>query len=63
MFDDDDRAAPKGGEVPRKLDRLSIDALEARIAELEREIARTRDEIARKRRLHRAAADIFKSPP
>lgn len=44
--------------VLRKLDTLSVAALEAYIGELEAEIARARDEIA-KRGNARAAAEAF----
>ncbi len=53
------RAADEG--LPRKLDRLSIDALEAYIAELEAEIARVRQEIANKQAFHGTAEKAFKS--
>ncbi len=53
------RAADEG--LPRKLDRLSIDALEAYIGELETEIARVRQEIASKQAFTSAAEKAFKS--
>ena len=53
------KAADEG--LPRQLDRLSIDGLEAYIGELETEIARVRQEIASKQAVNSAAEQIFKS--
>ncbi len=59
MFDDEERAPSTQDAFPRLLDRLSIEALEAYIRDLETEIARVRTEIARKQRLHREADSVF----
>jgi len=61
MFEDEEAARPKETTMPRKLDPMSIDALEHYIGELESEIARVRDEIAKKLRFQADAAKIFKS--
>ena len=64
MFDDEDGPAPAAEDgFPRALERMSVDALEAYAGELEREVARVRGEIARKRRLGAAAAGLFEPPP
>ena len=63
MRDDEDRpATAEEDRLPRALERMSIDALEAYAGELEEEIARVRGEIARKRRLSAAAAGLFEPP-
>ncbi len=60
---DESRQAAGTGDVVvgEKLDRHSIDDLNARIKTLEAEIARSREEIAKKRAHSEQAASIFKS--
>ena len=60
MFDDEDRPKPTDEGIPRKLDSLSIDGLKDYIAELEAEIDRVREEIAKKEQLNLAADKFFK---
>jgi uncharacterized small protein (DUF1192 family) len=58
-----DEVRPKPAQVTaigEKLDTLSIAELEARIAALEEEIARTRVEIDAKKRHEAAASALFK---
>ncbi|MBV8870766.1 MAG: DUF1192 domain-containing protein [Acetobacteraceae bacterium] len=64
MIDEDDAAQPRR---PARLTRLALDSLgieelNAYIAELREEIARTEAEIARKQS-HRSAADAFFRAP
>ena len=46
---------------PRKLDEMSIDALEEYLNELEEEMARVRETIAAKEHARAAASSIFKT--
>lgn len=63
-FDDDaDRPPRDGGEFPRKIEPMSLEALERYIAALEAEIARCQGEIERKRRLRDAADSVFGPKP
>lgn len=58
---DDDQPKPKvETRVGEPLDHLALADLEARILTLEGEIARTRQEIERKRKHQAAAAGLFK---
>jgi len=50
----------KGITLGESLESLSIDELEARIAALEAEIDRVKDNVARKRTHEAAAAAVFK---
>lgn len=59
MMDDPDEAKPR--PIPPDLERLSIEELEARIKELEAQIAICRGLIARKRSHLGAAAQFFRS--
>lgn len=59
MFDDD-LPVKKPSEFPRKLDGVSISDLENYIAELEGEIMRVREDIARKKASQQAADSFFK---
>ena len=54
-------AAPAG--VTRDLRTLSIDELEAYVAELGREAARVEAEVARRRDVRGAADALFRKPP
>lgn len=59
-----DEARPKppaGITLGEDLKRLSVAELEARVAALEAEIARTKDEIGAKRAHNAAASALFKS--
>ncbi len=58
MIDADDLEPRRRPATPKPLDGLSIGELEAYIAELEAEIGRAREAIARKRD-HRGAADAL----
>lgn len=57
-MEEDDSAPAKGAAKLRDLDAMSIEDLEAYIAELEAEIARVRADIDRKTR-HRAGVEGF----
>lgn len=58
---DDVRPEPKKGAViGDNLDTLSVAELEARISDLEREIARVKAELEKKRRHEDAASALFK---
>ncbi len=60
---DDDDLEPrrtKGGEFPRNLERLSIEDMDAYVAELEAEIRRVEAEIERRRRVKSGADEVFK---
>ncbi len=52
---------PKPAAAPADLSKLSLDELEARIAQLESEIARCRDAIAVKKRSLNAAESVFRT--
>ncbi len=59
---DPDDLEPTAKEPERKnLEIMSIEALEAYIAELEAEIARTREAIALKEKARTGAESVFKS--
>lgn len=58
MFDDDLPAKPKA--VLKNLAPMSLDELEGYIADMEKEIGRTREEIARKKAHQDAASSFFK---
>ncbi len=58
-----DEARQPGAEeivLGQSLERLSIEDLERRVAALEAEIERVREEIARKNKIGAAAAAVFK---
>ena len=58
---DEIRPKPKpGAAIGENLETLSVAELEARILELEREIARVKAELERKRRHEDAASALFK---
>jgi uncharacterized small protein (DUF1192 family) len=58
---DDVRPEPKpGAAIGEKLETLSVGELETRIAEFEREIARVKTELDKKRRHEDAASALFK---
>jgi uncharacterized small protein (DUF1192 family) len=58
---DDVRPEPaKGATLGDSLDTLSVAELEARISDLEREIARVKAELEKKRRHEDAASALFK---
>jgi len=57
---DTDDLLPPPKAPPIKLDMMSIEELETRIAALETEIARCRDMIKAKQKSREAAASIFK---
>jgi uncharacterized small protein (DUF1192 family) len=57
-LDPDDPPPPK--PAPKNLDTLSVAELEAYVGELEGEIARTRQTIARKRAVRGGADALFK---
>lgn len=57
---DDVKPKPKA-QIGEPLDTLSVKELEARIAGLEAEIVRVREELARKKAHEAAAAALFKS--
>lgn len=59
-MDLEDLEPRKAKPQPRNLDRLSVDELQAYIAELEGEIARVKAEIGRKQAHLDAAAAFFK---
>lgn len=61
MFDDPDLPKPRNHDFPRNLDGLSVSELEDYIGDLEGEIARVKEDIARKKASQDAAASIFKS--
>ncbi len=61
MFDEERPAKPKTHVVGEDLATLSVDELEARVAQLAAEIERLRSAIARKRASHTAAQSFFKS--
>ena len=62
MMDDDDLALQQveAKFQPQNLANLSLNALAAYIAELEAEIARTREAIAEKESAHDTADSVFK---
>ena len=60
MFEDENLPRAQDNTIPRKLDALSIESLKEYILELEGEIARVRDEITKKEKLHTDAAKFFK---
>ncbi len=64
-MDEDDlrprRGAP-GGAVGRELKTLSVDELEAYVADLKREAARVEGEIVRRRDVRSAADALFRKP-
>lgn len=60
MFEDDARPVRPQETFPRKLDKLSIEALTHYIGELEREIERVKAEISSRQRLHGEAEKVFK---
>ena len=60
MFDDENLPRPTDNTIPRKLDSLSIESLKEYILELEEEIARVKNEIAKKEKLHTDASKFFK---
>ncbi|HUJ37564.1 MAG TPA: DUF1192 domain-containing protein [Hyphomicrobium sp.] len=58
---DEVRPKPKpGAAIGENLETLSVAELEARILELEREIARVKAELEKKRRHEDAASALFK---
>jgi uncharacterized small protein (DUF1192 family) len=58
---DDVRPEPKpGAAIGENLGTLSVGELEVRIAEFEREIARVKTELEKKRRHEDAASALFK---
>lgn len=59
MFDEEDKPRPKNNPVPRVLETLSVDELEAYIVWLEEEISRVRVDITRKKSAGDAAAKLF----
>lgn len=59
-WDDDKPKRAKGASVGENLETLSVAELEARIAALEAEIMRTREELDKKRTHEAAAAALFK---
>lgn len=52
-----------GGSVTRDLKTLSIDELEAYVADLRREAVRVEAEVARRRDVRGAADALFRKPP
>jgi uncharacterized small protein (DUF1192 family) len=60
MFDDELEPRHKK-QMPEKLDKYSLDELAERIVMLKAEIARTEDEIARKKAANAAATNFFKN--
>jgi uncharacterized small protein (DUF1192 family) len=54
--------AAKAASIGESLETLSVAELEARIQAFEAEIARTRDELAKKKAHENAAAALFKRP-
>ena len=61
MFLEEDLPKKKDAPEPRKLDRLSLDELQAHIEWLQSEIARAEDEIKHKEAAgHYAAQNFFK---
>ena len=63
IFDEDLPPPPRKLLLPPILDRLSVDELQAYIADLEGEISRVKQAIAGKRAHAEAAAMFFKPPP
>lgn len=61
MWDEEKPKTPPKHAVGEDLSNLSIGELEARIAALKTEIARTEAEIGRKAEQTRLAKDLFKS--
>jgi uncharacterized small protein (DUF1192 family) len=59
---DDDEPPIRRPPEPRDLSRLSVEELEARIRELEAEIARTREALRQKRSVRDAAEAAFRRP-
>jgi uncharacterized small protein (DUF1192 family) len=59
MFDDENLPRATDNTIPRKLDALSIESLKEYILELEEEIARVKNEIAKKEKLHTDANKFF----
>lgn len=62
MFDEEDlpKKTPAEGQMPRVLERLSVDELEAHIVWLRGEITRTEQEIVKKKAASAAASAFFK---
>ena len=56
------RRAASAGAVTRELKTLSVDELEAYVAELRREAARVEGEIVRRRDVRSAAEALFRKP-
>ena len=54
--------AAKAASIGESLETLSVAELEARIQAFEAEIARTRDELTKKKAHENAAAALFKRP-
>jgi uncharacterized small protein (DUF1192 family) len=63
ILDEDAPPAPKKLLVPPVLDRLSVDELQAYIADLEGEIIRVKQAIMGKKAHAEAAASFFKPKP
>ena len=57
----DDLPRPKTATFPRNLENLSIDELQAYIADLETEIERVKQDIGKKRASIEAAAAFFRA--
>jgi uncharacterized small protein (DUF1192 family) len=62
MLEDEDARPRPSGQQPRQLAPLSIEELEAYIAQLRAEIARVEVEIGRRREVRGAAEALFKRP-
>lgn len=60
MLPDEEEAPKPRGILPKDLDMMSIEALQDYVAELEAEIARVNDKIARKKDARGAAESFFK---
>lgn len=61
MFDEDLPQAKNDQKFPRNLELLSVSELEMYIQDLEQEVTRARDDIAKKKASQDAAASVFKS--
>ena len=61
-IEDEEVKKPVTASVPRRLDGLSVEELEAWIGALKLEIARTEAELARRRDVRGAAEALFKKP-